>query len=139
MLERRITEKGIDLEPLKYYVESFKHGISPHAGAGIGLERVVFLYLGSQILREVHISFSLLTRLFYSPYSLHLFSPSLSPFINSLLITLLLSLHTFQVSTTCERLPCFLEILIDATRRPKTLDLDLISCEYEASNRILEV
>ena len=46
MLEKRILEKGMDLKPLKFYVESFKHGVSPHAGAGIGLERVVFLYLG---------------------------------------------------------------------------------------------
>ena len=46
MLKKRILEKGMDLEPLKYYVESFQHGVSPHAGAGIGLERVVFLYLG---------------------------------------------------------------------------------------------
>ena len=50
MLEARIKEKGIDLEPLKYYVEAFRHGVSPHAGAGIGLERVVFLYLGEGVL-----------------------------------------------------------------------------------------
>ena len=37
----------MELEGLKYYIESFKHGVSPHAGAGIGLERVVFLYLGA--------------------------------------------------------------------------------------------
>ena len=48
-------EKGIDLEPLKYYVESFKHGISPHAGAGIGLERVVFLYLGTYVQASAHV------------------------------------------------------------------------------------
>ena len=47
MLESRILEKGMELEGLKYYIESFKHGVSPHAGAGIGLERVVFLYLGA--------------------------------------------------------------------------------------------
>ena len=46
MLEQRILDKGMELEGLKYYVESFRHGVSPHAGAGIGLERVVFLYLG---------------------------------------------------------------------------------------------
>jgi aspartyl-tRNA synthetase len=36
----------MDLNSLSYYVESFRHGVKPHAGAGIGLERVVFLYLG---------------------------------------------------------------------------------------------
>ena len=50
MLEKRIAEKGMELDGLKFYVESFKHGISPHAGAGIGLERVVFLYLGAYVL-----------------------------------------------------------------------------------------
>jgi aspartyl/asparaginyl-tRNA synthetase len=49
MLEERILSKGMELEPLKFYVDSFRHGISPHAGAGIGLERVVFLYLGTDL------------------------------------------------------------------------------------------
>ena len=46
MLEKRILEKGLELGPLQSYIDSFKHGVSPHAGAGIGLDRVVFLYLG---------------------------------------------------------------------------------------------
>jgi aspartyl/asparaginyl-tRNA synthetase len=46
MLEQRIVEKGLDVGPLQSYIDSFKHGVSPHAGAGIGLDRVVFLYLG---------------------------------------------------------------------------------------------
>ena len=36
-LEGAIKEKGLDLEPLLYYIESFRHGVKPHAGAGIGL------------------------------------------------------------------------------------------------------
>ena len=50
MLEKRILEKGLPLEPLQSYIDSFKHGVSPHAGAGIGLDRVVFLYLGKALL-----------------------------------------------------------------------------------------
>lgn len=46
MLEKRILEKGLELGPLQGYIDSFRHGVSPHAGAGIGLDRVVFLYLG---------------------------------------------------------------------------------------------
>lgn len=46
MLEKRILEKGMEIEPLSSYIDSFRHGVSPHAGAGIGLDRVVFLYLG---------------------------------------------------------------------------------------------
>lgn len=34
------------------YINSFRHGVSPHAGAGIGLERVVFLYLGLDNVRK---------------------------------------------------------------------------------------
>ena len=58
MLEQRILEKGMELEGLKYYIESFRHGFSPHAGAGIGLERVVFLYLGEY--KYIHYSIKFL-------------------------------------------------------------------------------
>ena len=58
MLEQRILEKGMELEGLKYYIESFRHGVSPHAGAGIGLERVVFLYLGEY--KYIHYSIKFL-------------------------------------------------------------------------------
>jgi len=48
-----LEEKGIEAgDGLKSYVDSFRHGISPHAGAGIGLERVVFLYLGLDNVRK---------------------------------------------------------------------------------------
>lgn len=48
-----LAQKGIELgDGLKTYVESFRHGVSPHAGAGIGLERVVFLYLGLDNVRK---------------------------------------------------------------------------------------
>ena len=47
-----IEEKGIDATGLQTYIESFRHGVSPHAGAGIGLERVVFLYLGLDNVRK---------------------------------------------------------------------------------------
>jgi len=49
-----MAEKGIEVggEVLQKYVESFRHGVSPHAGAGIGLERVVFLYLGLDNVRK---------------------------------------------------------------------------------------
>jgi aspartyl-tRNA synthetase len=52
MLAKRILEKGMDVEPLKAYIDSFRHGIFPHAGAGIGLDRVVFLYLGLDNVRK---------------------------------------------------------------------------------------
>jgi aspartyl/asparaginyl-tRNA synthetase len=48
-----LEQKGIEVgEGLMSYIESFRHGIPPHAGAGIGLERVVFLYLGLDNIRK---------------------------------------------------------------------------------------
>jgi len=54
LLVEILREKGVDAggEGLQKYVESFRHGVSPHAGAGIGLERVVFLYLGLDNVRK---------------------------------------------------------------------------------------
>jgi aspartyl-tRNA synthetase len=52
LLIQRIQAKGIALGPLSSYIDSFRHGISPHAGAGIGLDRVVFLYLGLDNVRK---------------------------------------------------------------------------------------
>jgi len=51
-LEQQIVTKGINPSPLQFYIEAFKHGVPPHAGAGIGLERVVFLYLGLDNVRK---------------------------------------------------------------------------------------
>ena len=45
-LYKNLESKGISPEPVQSYIDSFTHGIPPHAGAGIGMERVVFLYLG---------------------------------------------------------------------------------------------
>eukprot|EP01035_Chromulina_nebulosa_P027538 gene27538-36233_t len=40
LLVQRVKEKGMELGPLSSYIESFRHGVPPHAGAGIGLDRV---------------------------------------------------------------------------------------------------
>jgi len=54
MLLGILKDKGIEelSKGLISYVDSFRHGVSPHAGAGIGLERVVFLYLGLDNVRK---------------------------------------------------------------------------------------
>lgn len=52
LLRKQVAEKGMPLEPLTDYITSFEHGAPPHAGAGIGLERVVFLYLGLDNVRK---------------------------------------------------------------------------------------
>jgi aspartyl-tRNA synthetase len=45
-LEERAKEHGVDLKTIQPYLDAFKFGTSPHAGGGIGLERVVMLYFG---------------------------------------------------------------------------------------------
>jgi aspartyl/asparaginyl-tRNA synthetase len=45
LLEQRAREHHIDLSTIQAYINAFKYGVSPHAGCGIGLERVVMLYL----------------------------------------------------------------------------------------------
>lgn len=54
LLVERMKAFGVDTEGdgVKDYVDSFKYGTPPHAGGGIGLERVVFLYLGLGNIRK---------------------------------------------------------------------------------------
>ena len=46
LLLKKVKEKEINPDTLKDYLDSFKLGAPPHGGAGIGLERVVKLFLG---------------------------------------------------------------------------------------------
>jgi len=46
LLIQRTKECNIPLDTIKEYVDAFKFAAPPHAGGGIGLERVVMLYLG---------------------------------------------------------------------------------------------
>jgi nondiscriminating aspartyl-tRNA synthetase len=45
-LAERIKHHGVDISEVQDYVDAFKYGCPPHAGGGIGLERVTMLYLG---------------------------------------------------------------------------------------------
>ncbi|CAE6443594.1 unnamed protein product [Rhizoctonia solani] len=45
MLEKRMVEVGIDPKDMQGYLDGFRMGIAPHGGGGIGLERVVMLFL----------------------------------------------------------------------------------------------
>uniref|UniRef100_A0A7S0ZV83 aspartate--tRNA ligase n=1 Tax=Noctiluca scintillans TaxID=2966 RepID=A0A7S0ZV83_NOCSC len=51
MLLDKAASMGVDLKPIQPYVDSFKYGAYPHAGAGIGLERVVMLFLNCSNIR----------------------------------------------------------------------------------------
>uniref|UniRef100_A0A6I8S2B8 Aspartate--tRNA ligase, cytoplasmic n=1 Tax=Xenopus tropicalis TaxID=8364 RepID=A0A6I8S2B8_XENTR len=52
LLTERATHHAIDLEKIKAYIDSFRFGAPPHAGGGIGLERVTMLYLGLHNVRQ---------------------------------------------------------------------------------------
>mmetsp|Transcript_34984 Transcript_34984/g.104332 ORF Transcript_34984/g.104332 Transcript_34984/m.104332 type:complete len:604 (+) Transcript_34984:23-1834(+) len=53
MLEEAIAAKGVAVGPaLSTYIESMRYGMPPHGGAGIGLERLVFLYLNLDNVRK---------------------------------------------------------------------------------------
>ena len=45
VLTKQAIAKGIDVTTLKDYIDSFKFGAYPHGGFGVGLERVVMLFL----------------------------------------------------------------------------------------------
>ncbi|XP_062588514.1 aspartate--tRNA ligase, cytoplasmic-like [Saccostrea cucullata] len=51
-LVERAAEHGVSLDSIKAYIDSFKYGAPPHAGGGIGLERVTMLYLGLDNIRK---------------------------------------------------------------------------------------
>lgn len=51
LLVERARVLGIDIEKIQSYIDSFKYGCSPHAGGGIGLERVTMLFLGLKNVR----------------------------------------------------------------------------------------
>ena len=53
ILEQRIKDLGLPSADLQDYIDAFKLGVPPHGGGGIGLERVVMLFLGLPNIRLV--------------------------------------------------------------------------------------
>lgn len=53
MLAEKAQRLGVELSTIQPYVDAFKYGSYPHAGAGVGLERVVMLFLGLPNIRLV--------------------------------------------------------------------------------------
>ncbi|KAL3275816.1 hypothetical protein HHI36_020560 [Cryptolaemus montrouzieri] len=52
LLTERAKHHGVEIEKIQSYIDAFKYGCPPHAGGGIGLERVVMLYLGLDNIRK---------------------------------------------------------------------------------------
>jgi len=53
LLETRMTEMGISQEPLSWYLDSRRWGSCPHAGFGLGFERLVMYLSGMDNIRDV--------------------------------------------------------------------------------------
>jgi len=51
-LTERAKVHGIEIPTIAAYIDSFRYGCPPHAGGGIGLERVTMLYLGLDNIRK---------------------------------------------------------------------------------------
>jgi len=52
ILERQAKEKGMDLEPLKDYINFFRYGCPPHGGGGVGPGRFIMKILDLPNVRE---------------------------------------------------------------------------------------
>eukprot|EP00286_Rhodomonas_abbreviata_P004187 CAMPEP_0181343870 /NCGR_PEP_ID=MMETSP1101-20121128/31844_1 /TAXON_ID=46948 /ORGANISM="Rhodomonas abbreviata, Strain Caron Lab Isolate" /LENGTH=587 /DNA_ID=CAMNT_0023455583 /DNA_START=20 /DNA_END=1783 /DNA_ORIENTATION=- len=52
LLCKQCEAKGVPPSQLTAYIDAFRYGAFPHAGGGIGLERVVALYLGLDNVRK---------------------------------------------------------------------------------------
>ena len=48
----KIAARGMTEEGLEQYLDTFKHGMPPHGGLGIGLERLTMKLLGEENVRE---------------------------------------------------------------------------------------
>jgi nondiscriminating aspartyl-tRNA synthetase len=51
-LIERIKEKGLDPEKFEFYLQAFKHGMPPHGGIGLGLERLTAKFCGVANVKE---------------------------------------------------------------------------------------
>jgi len=52
VLQDRCDALGVPMGPLQAYIDSFRHGVSPHGGVGLGLERIVQMYLDLDNIRK---------------------------------------------------------------------------------------
>lgn len=52
VLDEKIKSHGLDTEPYEFYQDLRKYGTVPHAGFGLGLERLIMLATGIENIRE---------------------------------------------------------------------------------------
>ncbi len=52
MLMDKISDRGMETDGMEQYLSTFKHGMPPHGGIGIGLERLTMKLIGEDNVRE---------------------------------------------------------------------------------------
>ncbi|MCH7966425.1 MAG: aspartate--tRNA(Asn) ligase [Thaumarchaeota archaeon] len=52
-LEERMKNKGMNIDAFEYHLGAFDYGVPPHAGCGIGLERLMMALTGTENIRDV--------------------------------------------------------------------------------------
>ena len=52
-LEERMKNKGFKIDTFDYHLKVFDYGVPPHAGCGIGLERLMMALTGTENIRDV--------------------------------------------------------------------------------------
>lgn len=52
LARERALAKGVNAQDIEYYFQSFEYGATPHGGFGVGLERVVKLFLDLHSVRQ---------------------------------------------------------------------------------------
>ncbi len=52
MLKKKMADRGMEEEGMEQYLDTFRHGMPPHGGLGIGLERLTMQLLGEENVRE---------------------------------------------------------------------------------------
>ncbi len=52
MLMEKIEKRGMETEGMEQYLSCFKHGMPPHGGLGIGMERLTMKLIGEDNVRE---------------------------------------------------------------------------------------
>ncbi len=53
LLKKKIKNKGLDLDTYKWYLDLRKYGSAPHAGFGVGFERLIQFVTGVENIRDV--------------------------------------------------------------------------------------
>jgi len=52
LLKKRLEEQNLDPDEFKFYLDAFEYGMPPHAGWGLGAERLTMILTGMQNIRE---------------------------------------------------------------------------------------